>query len=77
MDETIFEVRRSIDGDWVVFDDTRGDPLSSFAEKHDAIEFASDVAKGRGGTTGIRVLAADGTVLGARTVGPETIGVWD
>jgi len=77
MDETVFEVRRDIDGDWAVFEDTRGDPLSSFAEKHDAIEFASGVARGRRGATGIRVLAADGTVLGARTVGPDSIGVWD
>jgi hypothetical protein len=72
-----FSKCRNIDGDWAVFEDTRGHPLSSFAEKHDAIEFASDVARGRCRTAGIRVLAADGTVLGARTVGPDTIGVWD
>ena len=77
MDETIFEVRCNVDGDWAVFEDTRSLALSSFAEKHEAIEFASNVARRRRGAAGIRVLAADGTMLGARTVGPDTIGVWD
>ena len=76
MEAVIFEVRRGSEGDWGVFEEGLDDPVSVFGEKHDAIEFASAVARRRPAAE-IRVLAADGTLLGARAVEAEAIGVWD
>lgn len=70
MDHSIFEVRRCNDGQWKAFEGSCWDPLASFVEKHDAIEFAWDMATMRH-PAGIRVLAADGTLLGTRTTAME------
>jgi len=73
---TVFEVRRGVDGDWRVFREDLGNPLSAFADKHDAIEFASGQA-GALPAAEIHVIAADGTLLGARPAGADAGGIWD
>jgi len=70
MDHTIFEVRHCNDGQWKVFEGSYCEPLASFVEKHDAIEFAWDMAAMRH-PAGIRVLAADGFLLGTRMTAME------
>ncbi|HKE39009.1 MAG TPA: DUF2188 domain-containing protein [Casimicrobiaceae bacterium] len=76
MNAAIFEVRRNNNGDWNVFERGLDFSLETFAEKHAAIEFASAMARMRPPAE-IRVVAADGTLLGARLVDVETVGVWD
>lgn len=75
-DATVFEVRRSAEGDWMVFETGFGAALSTFADKHDAIAFASGIARGRSAAE-IRVMAADGTLLGARAVRMDASELWD
>ena len=76
MNAAIFEVRRSSAGDWNVFEQGLDFSLETFAEKHAAIEFASAMARMRPPAE-IRVVAADGTLLGARMVDADAVGVWD
>lgn len=70
MDQSIYEVRRCVDGAWKVFEGNAGEPISSFIEKHDAIDFAWDMARLRH-PAAIRVLAVDGTLLGTRMTTTE------
>jgi len=76
MNAAVFEVRRSSGGNWGVFERGLDFSLETFAEKHAAIEFASAMARMRPPAE-IRVVAADGTLLGARTVEADAVGIWD
>lgn len=76
VDATVFEVRRSAEGDWMVFETGFAAALSTFADKHDAIAFASGMARARPAAE-IRVVATDGTLLGARALRMDAAERWD